>query len=331
MRLSEHDIMASTDPAGDLAEELAKGQSDDLEAINGIGPKFAEALHAAGIRRYADLVDYEPEALSEALLAQAGVRVPSERIEANHWIDQAQRLTSKTKAEYNSPRLEEEPEGTRVTANHPKPSRQHAGFSLFFDYVQENQAGRAWQTRVYHEESGEEGLFSGTKTEPWLTWILERARLPGSVPEFRRGPEVSGLPIPERAPGIAPLERVDPGTARLEIASLDLDRAQPWPRAPEDKLHARVRFHVTGSGGSELVERRFRYRLEIHTVDLEQDTSALVATHERRLEPGLFNYERDVTFKMPEPGHYQVYCMILLPPPGASMDFCPGPVFRVVP
>ena len=43
---------------------------DDLKMIEGVGPKIAEILHAAGINTFADLAAANPEAIREILNAQ---------------------------------------------------------------------------------------------------------------------------------------------------------------------------------------------------------------------------------------------------------------------
>jgi hypothetical protein len=323
MRMDEQDLILAGDPAED--------PQDDLKAINGIGPKFAEALHALGVRRYADLVDYQPGTLSKDLVARAGVRVPSERIEANHWIDQARELIRNTNAEHNSPQQEAEPEEARETGDDPVPSRQHAGFSLFFDYVEDDQTGRVWQTRIYHEESGEERLFPGTGTAPWLTWILERAHLPERVLEFRTKPDLGISPLPEAAAGTGPLVRAQPEEACLEIPGIEMEMAQPRAGTGKETLWVRVPFHVSGPQGDRLAERRSPYRLEIHMVDLERGVSRLVSSELGKLEPEVFQYESHLEFEIPAPGRYELHCMLLLTPPGALMGSRRGPTFRVVP
>jgi len=58
--------------------------ADDLEMIEGIGPKIASVLQANGIRSYAQLADSDPEHI-EAILRQAGLRL----VNASTWPEQA--------------------------------------------------------------------------------------------------------------------------------------------------------------------------------------------------------------------------------------------------
>jgi hypothetical protein len=60
---------------------------DDLTQINDIGPRFAAALRAIGITRFAQLADQTPETLAERLAPHVTVR--PQRIHARNWIGQA--------------------------------------------------------------------------------------------------------------------------------------------------------------------------------------------------------------------------------------------------
>ena len=57
---------------------------DDLEIIEGIGPKIASVLQANGIRSYAQLAASDPEHI-QAILRQAGLRLA----DATTWPEQA--------------------------------------------------------------------------------------------------------------------------------------------------------------------------------------------------------------------------------------------------
>lgn len=59
-------------------------EADDLEIIEGIGPKIASVLQANGIRSYAQLAASDPEQI-EAILRQAGLRL----VDATTWPEQA--------------------------------------------------------------------------------------------------------------------------------------------------------------------------------------------------------------------------------------------------
>lgn len=58
--------------------------------------------------------------------------------------------------------------------------KQHAGFSIFFDYKLDENGNKQWHTRLwkikaYHDESGESREVEGVDTEGWVKWIMEKA------------------------------------------------------------------------------------------------------------------------------------------------------------
>ena len=69
---SEVETPAETEaPAGEAAAPVME---DDLSKIEGIGPKIAATLQAAGIRTYAQVAAQTPEALKQ-ILVDGGVRI----------------------------------------------------------------------------------------------------------------------------------------------------------------------------------------------------------------------------------------------------------------
>ena len=71
-----------------VATNKSEDKVDDLKKIEGIGPKTADELVAAGIKTYADLAASTPEKIKEILTA-AGSRSASK--DATPWIAQAKK------------------------------------------------------------------------------------------------------------------------------------------------------------------------------------------------------------------------------------------------
>ena len=67
-------------------------EADDLKKIEGVGPKLAEVMNAAGINTYAELADFSVEKMNE-ILAEAGSRYASK--DPAPWIEQAKELAGK--------------------------------------------------------------------------------------------------------------------------------------------------------------------------------------------------------------------------------------------
>ena len=77
-------------PMDSLEED---GEPDDLTKVNGIGPRFAEALQTLGITRFELLAQQEPDALAERMSEYVSVR--AQRIRDKDWIGQAAKLAQR--------------------------------------------------------------------------------------------------------------------------------------------------------------------------------------------------------------------------------------------
>ena len=76
------------------AEALARATAaarppDDLKQLHGIGPKFERLLHAAGIRRFAQIAGWTRQDVA-TVAERLGIR-PG-RIERDNWVESARRL-----------------------------------------------------------------------------------------------------------------------------------------------------------------------------------------------------------------------------------------------
>jgi hypothetical protein len=78
-------LLASAAPAAALARSQQHGQ-DDLQQIEGVGPKIAELLRADGIRSFGDLAAAQTPRL-QALLDAAGPRF--KLAQPDTWVAQA--------------------------------------------------------------------------------------------------------------------------------------------------------------------------------------------------------------------------------------------------
>ncbi|WP_119072958.1 helix-hairpin-helix domain-containing protein [Aggregatilinea lenta] len=71
----------------DSDDDAAVPSFDDLTEIRGIGPNYAQALHAIGITRFEQLAQETADTLAERLAAHA--TISSQRIRESDWIGQA--------------------------------------------------------------------------------------------------------------------------------------------------------------------------------------------------------------------------------------------------
>lgn len=294
-------------------------ERDDLETIKGIGPKWADTLYKTGIRRFEDLAQYTPQDLAKALLEQAGVRIPSERIEANNWIGQARKLAQRAKTERALP--EDQGEVAKGLEEVPSPPTRSAEFTVFFDYARDEHGKWVWQTRLYYAgNGGEEIVLPGIETSAWVNWILERANLPIAAEPIPTEIEAAALPAP-----------VKPYDAQVEIFDIEVSQSPTPPGVREEKLIAEVRFQILGPEAETLVAERIPFQIEVHTVDSKTGGSNLVASERSQLQPEVFEYRSQQEFPIPDLGRYELQSIVLLLPPGEMMAFHQGAPFRVVP
>jgi hypothetical protein len=189
------------------------GGSDDFGRIEGIEPWIAELLRMSDVADIPALADVSAEVLSTALREQALVALTAERIERQDWLGQARRLRD---AAHGTGDVE---------------ARQAGGFSLFFDVVCDEHGEKVWQTRIYHEESGQEVVLPGIESGPWAAWILSHA-----LPDVERRGAPAREP-PHRSSSVHSLN------VRILGARLaDGDRA---PGHPDDRS-VEVRLQVSG-------------------------------------------------------------------------------------
>jgi hypothetical protein len=148
--------------------------ADDLGRIEGIEPWIADLLRTCGVGEFRALAGLSPETLATALRERAFVELTTERIEREDWLGQARELSAA--ADLSAEPGTVGPGASRAVEGTGEAGKQQAGgFSLFFDAVRDEDGNEVWQTRVYHEESGQEVILPGTEAGPWASWILSRA------------------------------------------------------------------------------------------------------------------------------------------------------------
>ena len=306
------------EPAGD--------ERDHLASINGVGSTSADALYRIGLRRFADLAQYTPERLAQALREQAGVKISPKRIAAENWIGQAKALMSALHTpSMEEGAMEQEPGNVLGDSNW----RQHAGFSLFFDTVTPNEGSPTWQTRLYHDETGNEALLPGIDTTAWVTWIIERAELPdianapSIAPDFRAPPPDLNT--------AAPSALTAPYNAQIEILDIQVFEALTTPpEKTEKRLIAETRFQISGAEAEAITKKGISFRVEVHAIDLNDEASQLLAVQHGQLQPQMFEYALQVDFPVPDCGRYELHTLVLLLPPGEMMTYYQGPNLSVV-
>ena len=295
---------------------------DNLEAIEGIGPGYANGLHKIGVYTFADLAKYDsPADLQQDLIEQAGVNVPLWKIEntkgkQGSWLHQARELAKVS--EKIQPPIKD------MEVSRSGEWEEHVGFMVFFDSKIEDRGEQVWRTRTYKTENGDEELFPSVEPTPWVNWIIEQAKLPTAlttVPSEMKAGTVSA------EADVMP-ETVDP--VSIEIVGVEVDE-DPLSSILERKLIAEVRFEISGPESSNLMAQQSSFLIEMWLIELENMSGQQVAAIDSRFVHNTHEYTREATFDMPPPGRYELHTILLLRPPNEKLVSYAGPIINIVP
>ncbi len=295
---------------------------DDLEAIEGIGPGYAKALHKIGVHTFADLAKYDsPADLRQDLIDKAGVDVPLWKIENTNgkqgsWLHQAREL-AKVSEKIQPPTKEKE-------VSRSGEWEEHVSFMVFFESKIENKGEQVWRTRTYKTENGEEELFPSVEPMPWVNWIFEQAQLPNAL--MAVSSEIEADTVTSEADVIP--ETLDP--VSIEIIDVEVDE-DPHSSILERKLIAKVRFEISGPESSNLVAQQSSFLIEMWLIEIENRSGHQAVAIDGRFVPNTHAYTREASFKMPPPGRYELHTILLLRPPNEKLVSYAGPIINVVP
>lgn len=305
-------------------------QADDLRQIDGIGPKFAQALIEVGITSFEILASYTSDTLYALLRESTDVKITPDRILDKDWIGQA-----RARIEYKPPQaatdlreelaelIFEEPDSASPRFSNlsqsPKAEEikadvsdwhQHAGFSLFFELGRvRGEDGSVWQTRVYHDESGEETLFSGMKQADWAGWIVEKVQqslLKSNVDigsdqnEIQKsGDQVSEKDRPRNQFLKKPIFDV-------AVKQLNLTETIQEENGLSKLLHIDIDFAIQGKDAGKLIEQATGYVFEIE--GREQNGQMLLYHESSKIELKTDQHRFALHESIPFPavGRYQI-------------------------
>ncbi len=300
-------------PNEDQQTTTLRNQGDNLEAIQGIGRKFAEALQRASIRHFTDFAHYTPVQLADHLLNQTGVKVPPQRIATQDWLGQAAALARQTAVPPNPT--------PAADANTATPAYeqaddcawiQQAGFLLFFDYMGDEHGEPSWQTRTYHHETGEEAQFAGIAPVPWVEWILKQANLLDVV-----------------SPASMPVQPPPAEALKLALVDASIEEAPEALARNARNLIGTIHFRLSGAKAAQVVAEERFYQVECHLHDPQSGASQLCALTRAALQPETFEYRCPQSF--PDMGTYELQWIVLLLPPAEALAVYHGPNLHVLP
>ncbi len=298
------------------------GIPDDLQQIRGVAAATARALNNLGILRFADLARYTPAKLARLLKPELSW-ISAKRIDREDWTGQASKLAHAGASEGQSSEKKEAAQEVEAISNHPSWQRR-AEFTIFFDYKEET-GERNWRTTVYHDETGEEIEILGYEPFSWVEWISRQGNLPLAEQPLPLQEEIEALPLPAETPS--------EDAVHLEVSQLWVREAKvPVAAGGELRkavLRAESRLILSGPAAVDLTRDHNPLLVELYLVDTESKESERVASYRNFLVPGTLTYDLQQDFPIPQAGHYQLFLIASLLPPGAMAVHIQGPFIRV--
>lgn len=223
---------------------------------------------------------------------------------------------------------------------------ERAAFQVAYDYAARPSDDVTWQTRAYHEESGDRAVWPGIAGGPLVEWMRDKAELPveeppapspAAEPPVETLAGLPALPLAEESPAGGPGEErlAEPlSDLRCEIGDLQLTEApaeqEVGGQTSVRRMRAQIDFQISGTATYIATAHQSSYAIQILSYDLATGRSALLAADRQQLQPELLAYSAAVEFELPEIGRYQLLGTVLFPADNAA-EVALGPVLAVVP
>jgi hypothetical protein len=248
-------------------------------------------------------------------------------------------MTSEKKSK---PKPAERQRGARDQEQTPAPEqpaaaapawRERAAFHVTFDHQTVADGVTSWLTRAYHEETGDEQARPGILAEDLLTWMRERAGLPGEAARAGAAAEPDKPAAPAEQAGMQQTREAAEGlrlsAGPLEVLELPAER-QAGGEDTAKRLRARLSFELGGASAYLATADMAGYAVEVLALDCATAETARLASCRRELRPEHLSYAETLDFDMPEVGSYQLIANVVLFDSGAA-GVALGPVLNIVP
>jgi hypothetical protein len=267
------------------------------------------------------LVSFTPDELAE-LLRDEIPYISSKRIERDDWLGQARALVhSREQPETSQPDAEETPvpstesQETEAAKESRESWRELADFFVSFGLTIGPEGEERYQTKVHHSQADKAEQWDGIVADQLIDWMFSQTNLPQPAKVETQ---------------VEKEEAAAPYDVRIEILEVQLSEVPTPFGAREKNLKGRVHFQLSGPEAEPLTAQQLPLRVELHTVNLENQSSALVASDSSQLQPSRFEYTSKQEFRLPGLGRYELHSIVLLLPPGDMMACHQGPIFKVV-
>lgn len=287
-----------------------------LVDVDGVGPTYSDALNELGVASVEDLAGQDAGNLA-ARLAEAGhPSIGEDRIEG--WIDHARQLVEQT-----SPPSDSDDASAAASDGHG--TTQLAGFTVFIDQDTDPQR---WQTRVYHDESGEELTLDGVDPGAVLQFMFvdalaaDRDSLPDAA--FRQQVQ-RALPVPSDGEETHVADGIE-----VDIVEVTIQAVQAPPHRHERWLIVTVMFEVSELPPIPEQVDDLAYLCEILVVDYEGGgLQAILSRYGAVTATGPTTYRIEAELPMPPVGSYHIETVVLLFPPTETVACRSGPKLSI--
>ncbi|MGD9404824.1 MAG: hypothetical protein PVH95_06700, partial [Anaerolineae bacterium] len=278
--------------------------SNDLQEIEGLGPKSAEALVRLGIGNRAELARYLRKHSAQALsdkLAEEGVTVAAKTIENADWLRQARELSARPATKPEKEIQEKAGTGDRQEA---RDQPADSAIEVLFD-VRFRRKGHRWVVKTYDERDGGLREYHGIDPGEWANWILDQMR---SDPELE-------FPRTVHWSSAAPEIEIE----RLKVEQSLAERFKT--------LALEVSFEISGSGADMLMAAGTPVWIYVQAHDLASRAWNYVASERLELEPERSAYKERLEFPILELGRYQLHTLVAILPPAGVIAQHQGDAF----
>lgn len=284
---------------------------DNLEDIDDIGPTYAKGLAKIGVFRFEDLLNYAPDQLADQL-RQVNVHVSAERIQTQQWHMQAKALYEKKK------QAQSRAGKTEMT------SHDQASFIVEFKYSVAPDGDKRWETTVAHNEAegtaNQSETFEGLDTQPWTSWIVEKAGLPVAQVE---PPVAQATAVSEAVPEIAP-KSIKP-EIKLTLSPPALSVQTATASCPITLHVVQIKFALTGEGVDRLLAAQPPFLAKIESEEETEEKPRLLGCYEGQIIPGVSQYSCKLAF-VPDKKIAGLRTTVSIMPIGDVSEFVESPV-----
>lgn len=333
-------------------------KQDDLTKIKGIGSVRQQWLRDSfGVLTYRELADLAPEDI-ESQLKKDNQIASRETIEA--WIEEAQRLTAKSKpAPRESTDIDKSEEEDRFTetikhtpaaselanseavnddsANGPKPKegdwKPFASFVTEFKERLINDQVVEYRTSVHHVEEDTSREWSGLERDKHWEWMLDQlgdsiTKQQLSAETDTRLDEAKPIPVADKTVKveIAQVRIYQPPNVEDPVVTGQAGQSLKGLLTGDKSFALEIKFSLVGETAVEFTSQTANYRIRAYAQNqLTDEETSLGEAAPGRLETDKLNYAVRLSSVALPPGKYRLFAFVNLQAASVLPDFVTFP------